>query len=481
MRWRWAAVVALLALAAGAVIALNSGGGGRPDALPSPTVVGDDSLLLGSSARDVDAAAALARRLGADWLSLRVDWRRLAPDGGGRRRPAFDATDPAAYPPGRWSRLDRAVRSAHAHGLGVLLELAGRPPLWASADRTGRQYGAFATAVARRYSGRLRGLPRAAAFVVGDEPNRLPASAPASLAAAQVLADRYRAMVTSAVPAVRRAAPGALVLMGGTAAPAAGRPAATDTVDPVAFLQDLACVSPRGAPRRDGPCATFRPLPGDGWAHHPGPLGSSSAAGAGNRRQLGRLAALLIRLRAQRRLAGPMPVFVTRYCEAQAGGTRPYPQARRLAEAEWLARGIPVVRGWAQAPLRDRPPDFCGLQEPGGASKPALGAFAYPLVVHRAGPETVTMWGRVRPAGRRGRFRVAVQLLDGSWRSLPQFRRGRRTGPGGYFELEARTGPGGVPIDPGATYRLELLDEDRGWRPAGLPIIGAAPGPAPRR
>jgi hypothetical protein len=63
---------------------------------------------------------------------------------------------------------------------------------------------------------------------------------------------------------------------------------------------------------------------------------------------------------------------------------------------------------------------------------------------------------------------------------LPLFRRPRRTDEQGYFLIEAATAPGGLPLDPAATFRLEVFQRED-WRPAGMPIFGAAPAPRPVR
>jgi hypothetical protein len=90
----------------------------------------------------------------------------------------------------------------------------------------------------------------------------------------------------------------------------------------------------------------------------------------------------------------------------------------------------------------------------------------------------VAVWGHVRPRHSRGRFRITVRRLDPVWRPLAVFNHPRRTDDDGYFEVESRTGPGGVLVDARSTFRLELM-HDRDWRPAGLPVYGAqvlAPG-----
>jgi hypothetical protein len=452
-----------------------------PPLPPEPTVMRDDALLLAGDTGQVAAALGTMKRLGADLVRVTADWSAIAPQPRASRAPRFDAGDPGAYPPAGWRRLDRVARLARARRLRVMIDVTGPPPRWATDARASpidpRRFRDFAAAVARRYSGRFRGIPAAAAFAIWNEPNRDAHLTPQWRRRggrwAPASADAYRELVSAAYPAIKRRAPRSLVLVGNTAPGGSSRPAGpAGDVAAVRFLRALACVSDRGEPVGDDACAAFRPLPGDGWAHHP-------EVGVADLRRLTRL---LASLHARGRLAQPMAVYVTEHGGAAASGL--YDHARWLGEAEYLVWRTPEVRGFAHAPLRD-PRAASGAQGPGlelatGTPKPALGAFAHTLVVHRRGGHRVTIWGHVRPGSGRRRFRVAVRQLDGSWRTLPLFGRPRRTDKQGYFLIEAGTAPGGLPLDPAATFRLELL-ERADWRPAGMPIFGAAPAPRPVR
>ncbi|MFL5821502.1 MAG: hypothetical protein ACJ76S_12550 [Solirubrobacteraceae bacterium] len=463
--------------------------------MAGPTILRDDPLLLRASAPQVAATLGTARRLGVDWVRVTAAWSAIAPAPHSGRRPTFDAADPAAYPRGAWARLDRVARLAARRGLALMVDVTGPAPRWAIRPRgiDALALGRFASAVARRYSGRFHRLPAAVAFAIWDEPNSTAFLRPQWRRGARgwsvASADQYRAMVYASYPAIKRVAPRSLVLLGNTAAAGPIRPRdATSGVAPLRFVRALACVSDRETPVHVGSCARFRSLPGDGWAHQP-----YSGSAAPWRRDpvsddapvsgLARLAALLRRLHAGGRLARTMPIYVTGYGyrtnppdPRQAVGL--YRQARWLGEAEWIVHRTAGVRGFAQSPLRDPPPGSraggSGLELPDATPKPAMAAFAYTLVVHYVGPHHVTLWGRVRPRHSRGRFRIAVRRLDPVWRPLPVFNRERRTDEDGYFAVEARTGPGGVLLDSRSTFRLELM-RDRSWRPAGLPIFGAQP------
>src|SRR4051794_40155838 len=87
-----------------------------------------------------------------------VYWRDYAPSPDSRVRPSFDASDPAAYPTDKWDNLDGLVAAARARGVTVTLTLTGPVPKWATrakrdqlTDPDPKEFGAFATALGRRY------------------------------------------------------------------------------------------------------------------------------------------------------------------------------------------------------------------------------------------------------------------------------------------------------------------------------------------
>lgn len=461
------------ALIAAAVLLLTRGEGeGRRAELGNPTVASDDRLLLGPDRRVASRAMRTLADLGVDWVRVPAAWAALAPSPRAGVRPRFDPSDPDAYPPGVWTVLDRVFELAEREDLRVMVDVAGPPPAWAvgPGGPDPAAYAAFAGAVARRYSGAYPGLPAAVAFAIGDAANRRAGSI-------GPVVEAYRERVYAAHPAIRRAAPEALVLLGNTL-PFGGD--APGPVPPLRFLRELACLGGDGEPSRAGPCGRFRPLPGDAWAHQLGerdapPWRVTADPDDVGPADLRRLTTTLARLRRQGRLAGPMPMPVLVTAHGQPGGQEGlYRQARWLGETEWLAQRVPGVRGFAQAPLRDDPSRArrSGLELPDGRPKPAGNAFAYVLVVHRAGRRRVSVWGQVRPGSGRRRFRVSVRRPSGNWSPLPQFNQATHTEQDGTFSFFARTGPGGAAINPRSAYRLELLRDSR-WRPAGLPIFGA--------
>lgn len=300
-----------------------------PAASPE-TVVQDDAVLLHGTDAQVAEALARIKALGIGRVRVTAGWSVIAPDPDAAVRPEFDATDPAAYPPGNWNNLDRIVRLADAAGIRVMIDIAFWAPRWATRSDPAQTtrlrteidpvlYAQFAAAVARRYSGtwappappvdqpppqpepspdgslldKLFGskrsdpppppppppapvppapLPAVDIFTIWNEPNHpgflMPQWTTEDGRLVPHAADIYRAMVRSAYPAIKAANPSARVLIGGTASMGSSTPGRSG-ITPLRFLRRLACVDDRWRPIATGSCAGFQTLPGDGWSHHP--------------------------------------------------------------------------------------------------------------------------------------------------------------------------------------------------------------------
>ena len=128
-------------------------------------------LIGGATPESRAAALNELRALGADTIRINLPWRYLVPRPGRSKKPAgFNAADPGDYPQTRWGTVDGVVRGALARGMQVLMTPSGPIPDWASASGRSRiakplpkEYGAFVTAVGRRYSGSFRPVPCAGA------------------------------------------------------------------------------------------------------------------------------------------------------------------------------------------------------------------------------------------------------------------------------------------------------------------------------
>src|SRR3954447_5208655 len=137
----------------------------------------DDATLFGDDASMREQALDEMQALGVDTVRANVLWNRLAPDATSSTKPSgFDASDPNAYPAGNWARLDAIVEGAQLRGMQVLLTPTGPGPGWASecsGDYAARrickpspqEFGAFVTAIARRY-------PSVRRWSIWNEPNQ---------------------------------------------------------------------------------------------------------------------------------------------------------------------------------------------------------------------------------------------------------------------------------------------------------------------
>ena len=152
----------------------------------------DDELIYTSTQHMVQTLETL-HALGVDVVKVSMVWQLVAPDFSSTQRPPnFDATDPAAYPPGAWSRWDTLVETAQALGMKVYFLVIGPAPTWAvpPQHRTTQgpdlgwmpnptEYEQFVQAVGTRYSGSYvdptsaasQPIPRVDYWGIWNEPN----------------------------------------------------------------------------------------------------------------------------------------------------------------------------------------------------------------------------------------------------------------------------------------------------------------------
>ena len=465
-----AAVLVLAATLAGC------GGDGTPSKPPIATVVQDDAELLHRTPQRIAATLDDLRGLGVDWVRVTAGWSEIAPAARSLKRPkGFDATDPAQYPPGAWSALDRVYRMTRARDLDVSIDIAFWAPRWAvhaPAARPDRErtwiapadYADFAEAVARRY-------PRAVAFTVWNEPNHnafmLPQWERVDGAWRPASPHRYRELVQAAVPRIKAAAPDALALIGATSSVGSAQATSeNERMAPLTFLREMACVDARLQPLKRAECRDFEALPGDGWSHHPyslelPPWQPDPRTENVRMADLGRLTTLLHLLHEAGRTREDLPLYLT---ESGYQTAPPDPtwdvtladQARWLPEGEQIARREPSLRSVSQFLVRDLPErpgpslrirwrDYqSGLRFEDGRPKPAHASFALSLVAHRAAPGRVAFWGLVRPGSGDRPTQISVLEPDGDWREIAR----PRTASDGTFAAT-------IAIDPGRTFRLE--------------------------
>jgi len=125
----------------------------------------DDDLLEFSPPSKVTDTLNTLRALGVDRVRVTVFWGAVAPDASSQTKPkGFDGSDPDAYENARWERYDTLVRLAGARGIGVMFDVAGPAPKWATPNPRRKdldstynpsptEFNAFVRALGTRYSG----------------------------------------------------------------------------------------------------------------------------------------------------------------------------------------------------------------------------------------------------------------------------------------------------------------------------------------
>lgn len=433
------------------------------------TVMQDDALLLHRSDEQTMSELVRMKNLGVDRVRVTAVWKEIAPAGDQTVRPAgFDAADHLAYEQDRWRHLDRIVRFASTVGVKVMIDIGFYAPLWASGDDAGSdrgvtrvstsELGAFAHAVAVRYSGsatdvQRRPIPAVDVFTIWNEPNHPGFVQPQWQGTRPASADWYRAAVKAAYPQIKTAAPTSTVLIGATTSGGDDTGQGRRSVSPTTFLRRLACVDRKLRPVRDGSCASFDRVPGDGFSHHPYGLSQlpgqkSRTAGHVTMADLPAFSKLIGRLAARGRLAsGVRNLWLTEYGyetneQVSAKQFSPEQQSQFLAWAEHIAFGVAAVRAYPQFLLRDietqaaidladsgsvrRAPGSwqSGLFQEGGQAKPAAFSFAYTLDVSaakakrgRTGRE-VRFFGHIRPLHQVTQARIEMTADGGQTAEL---------------------------------------------------------------
>ena len=173
----------LLAAAVAAVCLVLPG-----QALASKTetsMLQDDNQIIYSNPKHEVHILKELHALGVDIVKVSLVWWLIAPEANSKKKPKFDATNPAAYSPGAWSRYDLLVRTAHQLGMKVYFQITPLDPKWAKARSNpaeGKELGRapnlhlfsqFVKAVGKRYSGHYGSpaLPRVSMWGVWNEPN----------------------------------------------------------------------------------------------------------------------------------------------------------------------------------------------------------------------------------------------------------------------------------------------------------------------
>jgi hypothetical protein len=397
-----------------------------------PTMLQDDPQLLfkGSAARS--ARLDELKSLGVDIVKVRVRWREIAP----ARRPAgFDGSNPASYG-NRWAPYDELVSGAQARGLGVLFELGGTAPDWATPGKSSvnnpnpSEFGKFVQATGTRF-------PSVNLWSVWNEPNLSAWLSPQTAGGVPQSPRIYRGLLNAASSGLAASGHGTDQVLVGELLPFT-RTARNSSkkMRPLAFLRELACVDShyrafRGTAARKRGCAGFKALPGTGLAYHPYTLAGGPSVKTPNPddasiADLGRITRVLSRLRSKGRIHGSWPIWITEF-GFQSRPPDPFATPIKkipgfMGESEWLAYRNRSVAAYSQYPLVDDAGSSSGFQSGlrfhNGKPKPGVfAAFQRPFFARQAGSR-VELFGGVRAAGGGSVTLQTRTSSKGKWQSL---------------------------------------------------------------
>jgi hypothetical protein len=413
----------------------------------------DDGLLQQSGPDTQSHALDEMQALGADTIHVLVGWRRIAPEPESSARPAFDASDPAAYPAGAFDGLDRLVKEARKRRLDLLFTPTSGIPNWASrcsatearrahvytCDPDPAEFEAFVQALGRHFSGDLA-VNRWSFF---NEPNFKGWLRPQfkrvrgrTIANGAIM---YRALLRAGIAGLGASGHGGDSVYAGETAPIGqqrGGPS-TKNMAPGLFVRRLLCLGDdlrplRGADASAYGCGSFSPLGIRGFAHHPYTKGGSQPPTSRVRNSdeitlayIGRLERILSAAGRYGRIRRSTPIYSTEYGiqtdpPDQFFGVSPDKQAEYVNEADYMSWMDRRIRSVAQYNLVDDA-DVGGfntglIYNPNtmdGARKPSYDAYRTPIVVVKRGASQVQVWGQARPAGPNRKVEIQAGGPDG--------------------------------------------------------------------
>jgi hypothetical protein len=481
----WIVALLLPVAAVVAIVLLASGGSTRSSRIAQESIFQDDDHLLYASTATVTSTLDTLRGLGVDRVRLTILWRDIAPAPNAAAMPAgFQAADPAAYPAGAWAPYDRVVELAGARGIKVAFNVTAPGPAWAMATAapsaryashfqpSAADFGAFVTAVGRRYSGDYRPptggsgtaggsagatpLPRVSFWTIWNEPNQPGWLAPQWQSAGgtptPVAAQLYRGLADAAYAALRHTGHVRDTILIGELAPEGSESdGAESAMPPMVFLRALYCLNGAYKPLRGGAAIALGcPIAGgrsfvvqhpvlfraSGFAHHPysfflAPQVSLPDENFVPLADLGRLERGLDRSLAAWGIHRRLPLYLTEY-GYETNPPNPYRgvplrvQSLYLNQAQYIVSHDPRVRSMAQFLLYDAGPNTSfpkgsigywstfqtGLLFADGQPKLSLNSYRLPIFIPDPSVSpggTITVWGMLRLAPNRSRQRADIQ------------------------------------------------------------------------
>ncbi len=452
-----AAVAALVC--ARAVIEFTVPSPARASSNEVSMLLDDDQLIYTSTQHMVQTLETL-HGLGVDVVKVSMVWQLVAPNYSSTQRPAnFDATNPADYPPGAWSRWDTLVEAAHALGMQVYFLVIGPAPTWAvpPQNRTTQgpylgwmpnptEYEQFLQAVGTRYSGSYvdptaattQAIPRVHYWGIWNEPDERSWLTPWYKTLPhhrrQLLQpSEYRTLVSAAWNGLSASGHAGDTIM-------VGETANRGIWSPEPFIRALYCVGSNLRPLR-GSTASSAGCPTSGsrsqfvsqnpglfktsYAHHP--YGFEAAPNRPdpvkgfitlyNIPSFERMLNGIFSSYGQRRPGG-VPLYLTEW-GFKTNPPNPYVSTSPAQQAAWINEGEymtwqePYVHGLTQFLLVDSPPKpdtrkgsvlywstfQTGVEYINGDRKPSFAAFQVPIwLPNPRHGRHVTVWGELRPA-----------------------------------------------------------------------------------
>ena len=399
----------------------------------------DAEVDLFSNTADIATVMDRAHAAGGTVWRFFISWAAVAPT----KPPSLaEAADPnwSGY---NWSAIDATDEEIAAAGMTPLVALADAPA-WAEGpnrpslsvapantwDPSASWYGAFATAIAKRYSGTFvpsgasQPLPAVRDWEAWNEPNLsvslTPQWTPSNKPASPTI---YRALLNAFYKSVKAVAPQDVVA-GGTTAPFGDAPGG-QRMAPVTFWRQLLCLSAGTHPH----AICHQKVYMSAISHHPYPIGPPTTHAVDpddvSVPDLGKITSLVpIAEKAGTLLPkGPKPLWITELSwdtnPPNPNGLTPALQAEYLEGALYVfwKQGASLVTWWN---VRDDNPSpgwvttlasgifYQGPTVAQDTPKPSYTAFSFPFTAYRV-DGVAQIWGMAPAAGP-----VEIQVENGT-------------------------------------------------------------------
>jgi len=415
----------LLAIALCGALLVAGAGAGTASAWGLTTGFTDNNVFDPSAPPSAHGRlwAARAADAGAGIIRITVDWRNRL-----RARPKnpTNPNDPAYG----WAQLDQAVRSATSSGRQVMLTVY-RAPDWAEGanpppgsdpgawEPDPVQYGQFAQALARRYSGHFHGLPRVQYFEAWTEPNLSQFLAPQWKGKKPFAPVRYRELLNKFYAGVHAAQPDATVIAGAMSPFGDSRKHQLypdhPRMHPIVFLRTALCLNAKLKRAKD--CK--EPAHLDAVSAHPlnirnGPHYKPHSKDDIQVANFGRVRKVLHAAQRANTVepGGEQSLWVT---ESGMLSDPPNPKGVALKkQARWLEESLYLL--WKQGAsvvlnlnIRDpaydphHPPSgqwTTGIYTNSGNPKRAFKAWRFPFVTNRKSKSKIQAWGKAPASGK---------------------------------------------------------------------------------